>query len=206
VESPGEQLNRARPESVLPDVEACAGRAREGVAMRATSILSTVLAVGAVLLTGCGSSYDGNAGSGGGGSSGSGSSASAANAALAIADSSLGEIVVDGKGMTVYVFDKDTGSGQSACSGDCLTKWPAVVAESDSPAVDGVTGEVGTITRDDGTKQVTLGGMPLYLFAGDAKAGDVTGQGVGGVWWVVSADGAKVTAAPASEPAPQPSY
>jgi predicted lipoprotein with Yx(FWY)xxD motif len=207
VESPGEELNRARPESVLPDVEACAGRAREGVAMRATSILSTVLAVGAVVLAGCGSSYNGNSGAGGGGSSGSGSSASAANAELATADSSLGEIVVDGKGMTVYVFDKDTkGSGQSACSGDCLVKWPAVVAESDSPAVDGVTGEVGTITRDDGTKQVTLGGMPLYLFAGDAKAGDVTGQGVGGVWWVVSADGAKVTAAPASEPAPQPSY
>jgi predicted lipoprotein with Yx(FWY)xxD motif len=115
--------------------------------------------------------------------------------------------VVDGKGMTVYVSDKDTkGSGQSACSGDCLVKWPAVVAESDSPAVDGVTGEVGTITRDDGTKQVTLGGMPLYLSAGDAKAGDMTGQGVGGVWWVVSADGAKVTAAPTSEPAPQPSY
>ena len=170
--------------------------------MRATSILSTVLAVGAVVLTGCGSSYNGNAGAGDGGSS-----ASAANAALATADSSLGEIVVDGKGMTVYVFDKDAkGSGQSACSGDCGTKWPAVVAESDSPAVDGVTGEVGTITRDDGTKQVTLGGMPLYLFSGDAKAGDVTGQGVGGVWWVVSADGAKVTAAPTSEPASQPGY
>jgi predicted lipoprotein with Yx(FWY)xxD motif len=170
--------------------------------MRATSILSAALAVGAVVLTGCGSSYNGNAGAGDGGSS-----ASAANAALATADSSLGEIVVDGKGMTVYVFDKDAkGSGQSACSGDCVTKWPAVVAESDSPAVDGVTGEVGTITRDDGTKQVTLGGMPLYLSSGDAKAGDVTGQGVGGVWWVVRADGAKVTAAPTSEPAPQPSY
>jgi predicted lipoprotein with Yx(FWY)xxD motif len=174
--------------------------------MRTTSILSAALTVGVVVLGGCGSDDDGNAGAAGESSPEASSSAPAEEPVLAAADSDLGEIVVDGEGMTVYVFDKDTGSGQSACSGDCLTKWPAVVAESDSPAVDGVTGEVGTITRDDGTKQVTLGGMPLYLSAGDAKAGDVTGQGVGGVWWVVSADGAKVTAAPTSEPAPQPSY
>jgi predicted lipoprotein with Yx(FWY)xxD motif len=174
--------------------------------MRATSILGTLLAVGAVILTGCGSGDTSDSGAAGGASAESGSSTSA-NAALATTDSSVGEIVVDGKGMTVYVFDKDTmGSGQSACSGDCLVKWPAVVAESDSPEVDGVTGDVATITRDDGTKQITLGGMPLYLFAGDTKAGDVTGQGVGGVWWVVAADGAKVTAAPTTAPAAVPGY
>lgn len=83
--------------------------------------------------------------------------------------------------------------------------WPAVVAASDSLAVDGV-GEVGTMTRDDGTEQITLGGRPLYLFAGDAEAGDVTGQRVGGVWWVVAAGGAKVTAAPTTGPAVVPSY
>jgi predicted lipoprotein with Yx(FWY)xxD motif len=174
--------------------------------MRATSILGTLLAVGAVTMTGCGSGDTSDSGAAGGASSESGSSTSA-NAALATTDSSVGEIVVDGKGMAVYVFDKDTmGSGQSACSGDCLVKWPAVVAESDSPEVDGVTGDVATITRDDGTKQITLGGMPLYLFAGDTKAGDVTGQGVGGVWWVVAADGAKVTAAPTTAPAAVPGY
>jgi predicted lipoprotein with Yx(FWY)xxD motif len=152
----------------------------------------TVLSVSA-----CGSSYS-NGNSGSAGSSGSSSASTAtANAVLATADSDLGTIVVDGKGLTVYVFDKDTaGSGQSACSGECLDKWPAVTADSPDPAVDGVTGDVATITRDDGTMQVTLNGLPLYLYAGDAQKGDVTGQGVGQVWWVVAPDGAKITAAP----------
>jgi len=98
--------------------------------------------------------------------------------------------------MTVYYFDKDTAnSGTSTCSGECLAAWPAVVATSDSPKVDGVTGTVGTITRDDGTKQVTLNGLPLYLFVKDKAPGDVTGQAVQGVWWVVAPDGTKITAA-----------
>jgi predicted lipoprotein with Yx(FWY)xxD motif len=102
--------------------------------------------------------------------------------------------------MTVYMFDKDTqGSGESSCSGDCLVAWPPVIAESDSPAVDGVTGDVATITRDDGTVQVTLDGWPLYYWQGDKAPGDVAGQGVQDVWWVLAPDGAKIkTAAPAS--------
>jgi predicted lipoprotein with Yx(FWY)xxD motif len=166
--------------------------------MRTTSILSTVLAVGAVVLAGCGSGYNGG-GSAGSASSGSSSSASSspsssAQAVLATADTALGHIVVDGKGMTVYVFDKDTpGSGKSACTGGCLAAWPAVVADSAHPEVDGVSGEVGTITRDDGTLQVTLAGQPLYLWASDKAPGDTTGQGVQGVWWVVKPDGTKIT-------------
>lgn len=112
------------------------------------------------------------------------------SAELAVADGDLGSIVVDGAGMTVYMFTKDTqGSGESSCAGDCLAKWPPVTTESDAPAVDGVTGELGTITGTDGSTQVTLNGWPLYYFAGDAAAGDTTGQGVGGVWWVLTAAG-----------------
>ena len=161
-----------------------------------TSILSTVLAVGAVVLAGCGSDDDaGSAGSASSGTESSASSGPSGQAVLATTDSDLGEIVVDGKGMTVYVFDKDTpGSGASACSGGCLQAWPPVVAESASPTVDGVSGDVGTITRDDGTMQVTLEGWPLYLWQGDQGPGDATGQGVQGVWWVVAPDGAKITA------------
>jgi predicted lipoprotein with Yx(FWY)xxD motif len=123
-------------------------------------------------------------------------SPSASDADLAVANTSLGDIVVDGTGMTVYIFDKDTAnSGTSACSGDCLDAWPPVTPTSESPAVDGVTGEVSTITREDGTIQITLGGLPLYTYTPDEAAGDVTGQGVGGVWWVVSPDGAKVDTA-----------
>ncbi|WP_104082747.1 hypothetical protein [Cryobacterium sp. Y11] len=117
----------------------------------------------------------------------------AVDATLVTADSGLGTIVVDNAGMTLYVFDKDVAdSGTSTCEGECLVKWPPVVAESDTPTVDGVTGTVGVITRSDSTKQVTLNGLPLYYWAGDAATGDTTGQGVGGVWWVVAPNGDKV--------------
>jgi predicted lipoprotein with Yx(FWY)xxD motif len=173
--------------------------------MRTTSILSTVLALGVVVLSGCGSYDDDDAGAAGDAASEPASPAPTEDAVLSIADSDLGEIVVDGKGMTVYVFDKDTpGSGTSACAGACLEAWPPVVAESGSPAVDGVTGEVGTLTRDDGTLQITLEGLPLYLWQNDTAPGDTTGQGVQGVWWVVAPDGTKVTAS--APPAAPPGY
>ena len=162
------------------------------------------MALGVLVLAGCGSSTGGGSTAGGSSSSAGGGTT---NAVLATADSGLGRIVVDADGRTVYVFDKDTpGSGTSACSGGCLATWPPVTASSDSPEVDGVTGDVGTITRDDGTTQVTLGGMPLYLYAGDSQAGDVTGQAVGGIWWVVAPDGSKITAAATSTPAGVPGY
>ncbi len=96
----------------------------------------------------------------------------------------------DGEGMTVYMFDSDTqGAGASTCEGQCAANWPAVTTESQAPAVEGVTGEVGTITGVDGATQVTLNGWPLYYFVGDTAAGDVKGQGVNGVWWVLTPDG-----------------
>jgi predicted lipoprotein with Yx(FWY)xxD motif len=170
-----------------------------------TTIWAAAVAVGVLGLAGCGS---GDGGSGGSGSAaGSGTSSAATNAVLATSDSPLGTIVVDGSGNTVYVFDKDTAdSGTSSCSGDCLAKWPAVTADSADPAVDGVDGKVGTITRDDGSRQVTLDGLPLYTYAADSHAGDVTGQGVGDVWWVVGPDGSKITAAASSESPPVTGY
>jgi predicted lipoprotein with Yx(FWY)xxD motif len=152
-------------------------------------------------LAGCGSSYGGGSAA----STSSSSSASSSNAALKTAQTDLGKVVVDADGRTVYVFDKDTaGSGNSACTGACLAKWPPVQATSATPTGSGVTGQLGTIKRDDGTEQVTLAGMPLYLYTGDSHAGDVTGQAVGGVWWVVSPDGKKVTAAATSSSSPAP--
>jgi predicted lipoprotein with Yx(FWY)xxD motif len=162
---------------------------------------AAAVAAGVIGLAGCASD---SGGSSGGSAAGSGSSSSAAsNAVLSTADGSLGTMVVDADGRTVYVFDKDTaGSGTSACSGDCINDWPAVTADSDSPEVDGVTGDVGTITRDDGSKQVTLDGMPLYTFEHDSHAGDVNGQGFKGIWWVVGPDGSKISAAATSSQAP----
>jgi predicted lipoprotein with Yx(FWY)xxD motif len=160
----------------------------------------SAVALALLALAGCGSSsYGGGSAAG----TTSPSAAASSKADLKTADSSLGKVVVAADGRTVYVFDKDTpGSGKSVCSGDCLAKWPPVQATSGEPTVDGVTGQLGTITRDDGTKQVTLGGMPLYLYSGDSHAGDVTGQSVGGVWWAVAPDGTKITAAAASSSAP----
>ena len=164
--------------------------------MRKAHILAATAVLGALVLAGCG-------GGGSAGGTATGSSVAAASpgrpsgAVLKTAKTALGTVVVDAGGRTVYYFDKDTAnSGKSACSGACLNLWPPVKAGSASPSVDGVTGTVGTITRADGTKQLTLDGRPLYLYAGDAKPGDTTGQGVQNVWWVVAPDGSKITAAP----------
>ena len=112
----------------------------------------------------------------------------------ATASSKLGQIIVDGKGMTVYVFDKDTAnSGVSACTGACAATWPAVTATSATPTVTGITGTVATIPGANGTKQITINGLPIYTFAADTKPGDTNGQGVKSIWWVLSPAGAKIT-------------
>jgi predicted lipoprotein with Yx(FWY)xxD motif len=90
-----------------------------------------------------------------------------------------GTVLVDGDdGMTVYMFTKDVkDSGKSACSGDCLATWPAltVAAGATPTGGTGVTGKLGTITRDDGTLQVTYNGLPLYYFKNDKAPGDANG-------------------------------
>jgi predicted lipoprotein with Yx(FWY)xxD motif len=106
----------------------------------------------------------------------------------------LGKILVDAKGMTLYLFDKDA-KDKSNCSGDCLKNWPALTVKDEKEAMAGkeVAGKLGTITRDDGTYQITVNGMPVYYYAKDKAAGDVVGQGVGDVWWVLGPDGNKIT-------------
>jgi predicted lipoprotein with Yx(FWY)xxD motif len=87
-------------------------------------------------------------------------------------------IVASSSGMTLYVFSQDVkDSGKSACTSGCITTWPALtVPAGTKPAGDtGVTGKIGTITRDDGTIQVTYKGLPLYFFSGDKAVGDTNG-------------------------------
>jgi predicted lipoprotein with Yx(FWY)xxD motif len=165
--------------------------------VRTTTIRRGAVALALLALAGCGSSTYGGSSS----ATSSSSAGASSDAVLTTAGTDLGKVVVESGGRTVYVFDKDTpGSGTSACTAACLTKWPPVPAPSGKLTADGVSGKIGTITRDDGTKQVTLGGMPLYLYSGDSQAGDVTGQAVGGIWWAVSPDGAKITGAAAVVP------
>ncbi len=153
----------------------------------------TALSLVMVGLAGCASM-----GSGGGGGSSSGGSSNATNApaasSLASSGSSLGNIVVNGTGLTVYIFDKDTANtGKSACTGACLSTWPPVTTTAPNPHVTGISGTVATITDPDGKMQITINGLPLYTFAGDTAKGDVKGQGLQNVWWVLSPSGKKIT-------------
>lgn len=148
---------------------------------------------------GTGEAGDSAAGSGGGAYDGGGAyeygePEPTGSVALTTAESDLGTIVVDGAGMTVYMFDSDTqGAATSVCTGQCLANWPPATTEATEPELEGVTGAVGTIDTPDGAKQLTLDGWPLYHFSGDQGPGDVNGQGLNGVWWVLSPSGARIT-------------
>lgn len=130
------------------------------------------------------------------------SEAAVAGGVVLVAESALGPILTDADGMTLYLFTNDS-AGESACADDCAVNWPplTVAAEADAVAGDGVTGELGTIARDDGTLQVTIDDVPLYLYAADGEPGDLSGHQVGGVWFAVAPDGA-----PAGDEAGQDDY
>lgn len=122
-------------------------------------------------------------------------------ATVALADTSLGEVLVDADGMTLYLFTKDT-DGTSTCSGGCAATWPPLTVDGTPTAGDGVDGgELDTIERDDGTTQVTYHGKPLYLYAADGEPGDVAGQGAGDVWFAVTAGGEAAEATDEEAPA-----
>ena len=106
-------------------------------------------------------------------------------------DAKLKSIVSDGQGMTLYVFSKDEATpGKSSCDGACASAWPPVPAGA--TVSDGLNKDLlGSVTRSDGTKQLTMAGKPLYRFAKDTKPGDTNGQGVGGTWYASQPDGAK---------------
>jgi predicted lipoprotein with Yx(FWY)xxD motif len=111
----------------------------------------------------------------------------ASGATVAVANSKLGDILVDADGRTLYAFTKDQGD-QSACSGQCATNWPALTGTA--TAGDGAQATLlSTAMQTDGNSQVTYDGRLLYYFAGDNKPGDINGQGVGNVWFALSASG-----------------
>ena len=164
--------------------------------MRFRSVLtaSALIAVGAVTAA-CGAS-----GSGYGSGSGSGKPASAfsstapaapaaAAAAVKVSDSSLGPILTDQNGRTLYAFLNDK-NGTSSCAGTCVATWPALVGTGSAGAGGGVRAALLSQTaRAEGTSQATYNKWPLYYYVGDTAAGDVDGQGLDGVWFAVTADG-----------------
>jgi predicted lipoprotein with Yx(FWY)xxD motif len=115
-----------------------------------------------------------------------------APAIVGVANNSLGSVLVNSQGRTLYLFKADVGA-KSACSGACATAWPPLLAASKPTAGTGLTAsKLGTITRSRGSRQVTYNGHPLYLFIKDKKPGDVNGQGVtafGAAWFALTPSG-----------------
>lgn len=167
---------------------------------RPIAFLSTAAAVPLVALA--------VAGCGGGGGAASASTSppttpagQAATVGVA-SNGSLGKILVDSQGRTLYLFEADSGT-KSACTGACAVAWPPLRVGGKSVAGSGISAsKLGTTPRSDGKPQVTYEGHPLYTFAQDQSPGDATGQGVnafGGPWYTVSPAGAAVTtSAPSS--------
>jgi len=96
----------------------------------------------------------------------------------------VGSYLVDAKGMTLYWFKKDS-PGKSACAGPCVEKWPIYFRDAVAAGEGTKPEDFGTITREDGKKQTTFRGYPLYYWMNDKAKGDTTGQGVGNVWYVI---------------------
>ncbi|SFL49671.1 Predicted lipoprotein with conserved Yx(FWY)xxD motif [Paenibacillus sp. 1_12] len=116
----------------------------------------------------------------------------------------LGTFLTDSKGMALYLYTRDT-ANISVCKGNCEVNWPIFYTEHFPNMGDLKAADFGTITREDGTKQTTYQGWPLYYYIKDVKAGDVTGQDVGKVWYVLDpAATPKVPASAAPAPAPAP--
>ena len=116
----------------------------------------------------------------------------------------LGEFLVGGNGMTLYIFTPDE-PGVSNCNGGCAAAWPPLMApDGGTPSAGpGVDGELTLITRDDGSQQVALDGAALYFYRDDSVAGEANGQDVNDVWFVVDSGGA-IVQTPATEPASGP--
>ena len=125
------------------------------------------------------------------------SNSSAGTTKVAVANSNLGQILVDARGRTLYLFAKDR-NGKSACSGACAAYWPALIASGKPRAGAGAKQSLlGTIRRADGRRQVTYRHHPLYRFSGDTSRGLTSGEGLddfGGKWWALSPAGNKIVA------------
>jgi predicted lipoprotein with Yx(FWY)xxD motif len=154
---------------------------------------ATALVLAASAVAGCGSGGDSNAK----GSSAPPKSANGQTATVGVANETLGKILVDSQGRTLYLFRRDADT-KSTCTGACAIDWPPLRATGKPTVGGGANASVlATSARSDGKPQVTYNGHPLYLFSGDQGPDDTNGQGVnafGGLWYALSSSGNEVTA------------
>ncbi|HEY2839867.1 MAG TPA: hypothetical protein VGJ26_12000 [Pirellulales bacterium] len=111
-----------------------------------------------------------------------GSGVALAQAPAKAGDSAKGKTLVDAKGMTLYILDRDTTPNKSTCNAQCATNWPPLMASADAKD----NGAYTVITRDDGGKQWAYKGKPLYFWKDDKKAGDILGDGRNNVWHIAA--------------------
>ena len=100
-------------------------------------------------------------------------------------DPAVGSFLTDAEGKALYLFTPDTTPSESTCYDDCATAWPPLAPAEGVILPAGVPGELTTVERTDGTQQVAYNDIPLYYYAGDEQPGNVNGQGLGGVWFIV---------------------
>jgi predicted lipoprotein with Yx(FWY)xxD motif len=160
--------------------------------------LSAVLAVvvAALIVAGCGSSSSTSTAASSPSATSSTTAAAAAGVSIGTAKGKGGTYLTGASGRALYLWVADT-NGKSSCSGACAQTWPPVTTTG-TPATSGgaTAADLGTVTRSDGTKQVTYKGHPLYYYAADSSAGMVTGQGTnsfGAKWWLVAPSGTAIT-------------
>lgn len=155
------------------------------------------VAVVALVASACAKNAGGSSGGGGGG--GGSTPAMSAGSIGTRSISSVGTVLVNGSGLTLYYLTTDKG-GKVTCTGSCASTWPPVIVTSTPSAGSGVMGTLGTVTDPDGKKQLTYDGWPLYTYSGDSAPGQANGQGVGGVWFAMTPSGTT-----SSSPSPSPS-
>jgi predicted lipoprotein with Yx(FWY)xxD motif len=108
----------------------------------------------------------------------------------------FGSALTDQNGRTLYLFTKDsTDPPESNCDGECAEKWPPLLSTGTDPVLNGVAPDlVGTVTRSDGSEQITVGNWPVYTYVEDTAPGQTNGHGISGVWFVIEEEGCKSTA------------
>lgn len=130
--------------------------------------------------------------------SSAGVGASPSAAVMVSTSATLGQYLADSGGMTLYYLAKDSpANGTRVCTGACIATWPAFTTPAGAVGSSLSASDFSQVTRADGTMQTTYKGWPLYYYKGDSAAGDTNGQGINGVWFVVSPTG-PVTMAPTS--------
>lgn len=164
--------------------------------MKRTMLVTATMGAAITLLAaGCGGSNKPAASSGSPATTATTAATTTKGATVAVRSSKLGKILVDARGRTLYLFERDK-AGTSSCFGGCATAWPPYITSAAPQAGNGTSAaELGTTSRSDGKTQVTYHGHPLYYYVGDSKVGDTTGEGVnafGAEWYVLSPSGNKI--------------